>query len=100
MVRRLNRRYFGGVIEDSESHSDSGIPLLKDIPVLGALFGTTRESTSNSELFLFLTPHIVEDDEEADRLKRDLEQNLDLLKPLTPIRPLIPPDTTARPAGR
>jgi type II secretory pathway component GspD/PulD (secretin) len=81
----------GGLIDRQTDRVRSGIPFLKDIPVLGYLFGNTRENVANSELFLFLTPHIVVSDEDAQRLKDALEDNVDLLQPLVPIRPLIPP---------
>jgi general secretion pathway protein D len=93
----------GGLIDRQTDRSRSGVPYLKDIPLIGFLFGTTRESTGNSELFLFLTPHIVASDEDADRVKDEIEQNVDLLRPLMPIRPLIPPvvvpPDTIPPAG-
>jgi general secretion pathway protein D len=81
----------GGLIDRQTDRSRAGVPFLKDIPLLGFLFGTTRETTGNSELFLFLTPHIVANDEDADRMKDEIERNVDLLRPLTPITPLIPP---------
>lgn len=81
----------GGLIDQQTDRTRSGIPYLKDIPVLGFLFGNTRENISNSELFLFLTPHVVVSDEDADRLKDALEENVDLLQPLMPATPLIPP---------
>ena len=37
----------------------TGLPVLAAIPGLGALFGTTKTTTSTTELFLFLTPHIM-----------------------------------------
>ncbi|HSJ10368.1 MAG TPA: secretin N-terminal domain-containing protein, partial [Longimicrobiales bacterium] len=84
----------GGLIERQQDRTRGGIPFLKDIPLLGALFGNTRNTEVDAELFLFLTPHIVSEDEDADRLKQELENNAELLRPLTPIRPLIPPGTT------
>jgi general secretion pathway protein D len=81
----------GGLIDRSTDRTRGGVPFLKDIPLLGFLFGTTRENVGHSELFLFLTPHIVATDEEADRMKREIELNAELLRPLTPIQPLIPP---------
>jgi general secretion pathway protein D len=83
----------GGLIDRQTDRVRSGVPFLKDIPLLGFLFGTTRETVGNSELFLFLTPHIVATDDDADRMKREIENNVDLLAPLTPIRPIIPPAT-------
>ncbi|MGH7447506.1 MAG: secretion protein, partial [Longimicrobiales bacterium] len=53
---------------------------LKDIPVLGALFGSTNRTDVQTELFLFLTPHIISTDEDADRLRREIERGADLLK--------------------
>lgn len=85
----------GGLIERQQDRSRGGIPFLKDIPLLGALFGNTRHNEVDAELFLFLTPHIVADDTDADRLKEELENNVDLLRPITPVRPLIPPGTTS-----
>ncbi|MEX1183300.1 MAG: secretin N-terminal domain-containing protein [Gemmatimonadota bacterium] len=82
----------GGLIDTQTDYSRAGIPLLMDIPVLGALFSTTRENVGNSELFLFLTPHIVYSDEDADRVKEEIERNAELLEPLTPIVPLITPN--------
>jgi general secretion pathway protein D len=93
----------GGLIDRQTDRTRSGIPFLKDIPVLGYLFGNTRENVSNSELFLFLTPHVVVSDDDAQRLKDALEENVDLLQPLVPVQPIIPPfmpdlppDTTQR----
>lgn len=83
----------GGLIDQQTDRTRSGIPLLKDIPILGALFGTTRNTVGNSELFLFLTPHIVDSDADADRIKEEVERNAELLRSLTPILPLIPPDS-------
>ncbi len=81
----------GGLVEQQTSKTRSGIPILKDIPLLGHLFGSTRERVTNSELFLFLTPFVVASDEDADRLRLEIEGNVDLLRMLMPIRSLLPP---------
>jgi type II secretory pathway component GspD/PulD (secretin) len=39
--------------------SESKIPLLGNIPILGALFRSKSNADSKSELLIFLTPHIV-----------------------------------------
>jgi general secretion pathway protein D len=65
----------GGLVGRQTDKSRSGIPFLSRIPWLGALFGTVIEKTSTSELFLFLTPHVIASDDDLDavrdRLKRD-----------------------------
>jgi general secretion pathway protein D len=81
----------GGLIDHTVNKRRGGIPFLKDIPLIGWLFGSTTESDSNSELFLFLTPHVVMTDEDADRMKSEIEKNSSLLEPLLPISPLITP---------
>lgn len=81
----------GGLVDRLTDRRRAGIPFLKDIPLLGYLFGSTRETKSNSELFLFLTPYIVASDEDADRLREEIERGRELLQPVMPITPLAPP---------
>ena len=50
----------GGLLQDAKSVTDTKIPLLGDIPLLGNLFKRSQKSTSKSELLIFLTPHIVQ----------------------------------------
>jgi type II secretory pathway component GspD/PulD (secretin) len=49
----------GGLIDQKEQQTDSGIPYLRDIPVLGYLFGASTDAKSSTSLFLFVTPHIL-----------------------------------------
>jgi general secretion pathway protein D len=50
----------GGLIRDNESQGRSGVPLLMDIPGLGALFSTTNTVSSRTELLIFISPRVVE----------------------------------------
>lgn len=93
----------GGLIETQRDRTRSGIPYLKDLPVLGALFGTTRNTSRNSELFLFLTPHIIRNDDDAERLRERVdaatrlpEGSGALLTPV-PAAPAGTPPTGTRP---
>ena len=49
----------GGVYTMQTSHTGSGFPFLRKIPILGALFGTETDATSRSELFFFITPRVL-----------------------------------------
>ena len=49
----------GGLVERDENHDETGIPLLKDIPLLGALFRYTRHEIIKKDLAIFVTPRIV-----------------------------------------
>src|SRR5208282_398987 len=50
----------GGLIANEKSVSDSKIPFLGDIPLLGQLFKFSAKSNQKSELLMFITPHIVQ----------------------------------------
>ncbi|HEX8363054.1 MAG TPA: secretin N-terminal domain-containing protein, partial [Longimicrobium sp.] len=88
----------GGLIETQRDRTRSGIPYLKDLPVLGALFGTTRNTSRNSELFLFLTPHIIRSDDDAERLRERVDAASNLPEGTGPI--LNPAPRPATPATR
>jgi type II secretory pathway component GspD/PulD (secretin) len=51
----------GGLMENTKQESDSKIPLLGDIPLLGILFKRHVKDEGKTELIIFLTPHIVEE---------------------------------------
>ena len=49
----------GGLISDRFERVDKKIPLLGDIPLVGALFRQYKENSSKTELLIVLTPHVV-----------------------------------------
>ena len=49
----------GGIIRKTENRGVTGIPLLKDLPIVGPLFRSTTSSTEDREMLIFLTPTIV-----------------------------------------
>jgi type IV pilus secretin PilQ/predicted competence protein len=49
----------GGIMKDTSSNSDSGVPYLKDIPVLGWLFKKSSWQKDFEELVVFITPRIL-----------------------------------------
>ena len=50
----------GGLMQESKADTVSKIPFLGDIPLLGYLFKRTIKSNANTELIIFLTPHIIQ----------------------------------------
>ena len=67
-VRLENRQtvVLGGLTETSTSESETGIPILKDIPWVGKwLFGSVEQSENRKELLIFLTPYVLDDDDAA-----------------------------------
>src|SRR3712207_2355998 len=60
LVRDGRTAVIGGLVDQQRETASSGIPFLKDIPFLGALFRTSQSRRRNvTELFLFLTPHVL-----------------------------------------
>lgn len=49
----------GGLLSSDKADSETKIPILGDIPVLGNLFKYTAKSNTKTELLIFLTPHVV-----------------------------------------
>jgi len=49
----------GGLIREDERDTMSGVPILKDLPVLGALFRNRNKTKVHSEIMMFITPRIL-----------------------------------------
>ncbi len=63
----------GGLTKKSNVESESGIPILKDIPWIGKwLFGSVSQKEARSELLVFMTPYVLDDAEaaQAEALRR------------------------------
>ena len=54
-----------GVIIDSDRESVSKVPILGDIPIIGALFRTSGSQNSRSEVVIIVTPRIIDDSQNA-----------------------------------
>jgi len=50
----------GGIFTRDKANNESGVPLLKEIPLLGWIFKTKLNTDSKTELLIFLTPSIVQ----------------------------------------
>jgi general secretion pathway protein D len=50
----------GGLIKENNDIAKAGLPLLYEIPVMGALFGQTTMSNTKDELVVLLTPRVIE----------------------------------------
>jgi general secretion pathway protein D len=55
----------GGLISNNVDKNRSGVPFLKDIPIIGQAFSKTVDSTKRNELVILITPYIISDDGEA-----------------------------------
>lgn len=64
LVRDNQTVVIGGLMGQTSTQVETKIPLLGDLPLVGALFRGRRESTRKTNLLIFLTPHVI--DEPAD----------------------------------
>ena len=64
---------FGGLTQTLTSEAETGIPILKDIPIIGKwLFGSVKQSEDRVELLVFMTPYVLDDAQaaQAEALRR------------------------------
>jgi type IV pilus assembly protein PilQ len=52
----------GGVYTANETSSEAGIPGLRKLPIIGALFGAESKKVTRSELFIFVTPRVLNEE--------------------------------------
>jgi general secretion pathway protein D len=64
----------GGLTDRQREVSQGGVPFFSSIPWLGGLFGRASRRTTNTELFLFLTPRVIGDDADTDTLTQPLKR--------------------------
>lgn len=67
----------GGLIGDTLTLGESGVPLLKDIPILGHLFKTNSRKTEKTNLFIFLTPKVIDTDVKTAELYKEKYGEID-----------------------
>lgn len=90
-----------GLIEERRDDTINGIPFLKDIPVVGGLFGNTSKNKTKTELLITITPYIVNNREEADRLAGTFQESLQKLRVMlqdrdAPVAPNLSRDAPVR----
>ena len=66
----------GGLVGDSTQDNTYKIPLLGDIPILGWLFKTHSTSREKTNLYVFLTPHIVRTQQDAAGLYQEKRETM------------------------
>jgi general secretion pathway protein D len=82
----------GGLIQQSDSRSNSGIPVLGDLPGVGSLFGTRNNSAGRTELILLMTPRVISNDAQARAVTGHMEQQFqNVLDTSTMVPPRLPP---------
>lgn len=66
--------FLGGLMRQAETRTESGVPFLKDVPVVGAAFRQNTTDGGTTELVLLLTPHVRSDASLAQRVRQLVDQ--------------------------
>ena len=66
----------GGLVGDSTEDDTYKIPLLGDIPFLGWLFKTHSTTREKTNMYVFLTPHIVRTKQDADKIYQEKRETV------------------------
>lgn len=81
LVRDQETVVIGGLMRDRVTTSETKVPILGDLPILGALFRTERRTTERRNLLLFLTPYIIRSPDDLrsifERKMRERQEFLD-----------------------
>jgi general secretion pathway protein D len=80
IVKDTNTVVIGGLIDDSFSETRYTVPCLGDIPLLGYLFKTTARGGDKTNLYVFITPHVVENPAEAKAILDSKKDEIDKIK--------------------
>jgi general secretion pathway protein D len=70
----------GGLIGDTLSLGNDRVPFLGDIPILGYLFKTITKSREKTNLYIFLTPYIIDTNDKAQALYREKDREAEMIK--------------------
>jgi general secretion pathway protein D len=66
----------GGLIRDDTSRVQDKIPLLGDLPILGGLFRSQKDVLQKTNLLIFITPHVMTDQEQLQEVTRQKREQM------------------------
>jgi general secretion pathway protein D len=75
-VRSGETLVLGGLIRDNSTTGSSGVPLLHEIPIFGALFGTKNNNGQRTELLVIITPKVVRSDQDARDVSAEMRDRM------------------------
>jgi general secretion pathway protein D len=81
IVRDGQTIVLGGLTDREHDVQSEGVPFFSSIPLIGGFFGRHSRSTTETELFIFLTPRVIRSDEDAERLTSPLRDRAEKIKP-------------------
>lgn len=87
----------GGMIRDSVQRDNERVPILGDIPFIGTLFKHDVRATVRSQIVLLITPRVLENPTEANRVAQAKTEDFNALAASVPTSPIMPKLTDTSP---
>lgn len=75
-VRSSESVVLGGLIRENKSDGSTGIPVLHDLPYVGALFGSKAQDNNRTELLVVITPRVVYSDSDLRDVSRQMRSQM------------------------
>ncbi len=70
----------GGLIGETKGNTSKGLPLLSRIPIIGGLFGDQSLTNNRTELVMFITPRVVENEHDMKGIIDDLRRRMEKIE--------------------
>ncbi|WP_395374390.1 type II secretion system secretin GspD [Marinicella sp. W31] len=81
-VQSGNTVVMGGLIQENQTSSRSGLPFISRIPIIGNAFGQKSRTSDRTELMILITPTVVENPEQARRITTEYAKKFRGLRPI------------------
>jgi len=80
IIKDSNTVVIGGLIDETLDAGTYRVPCLGGIPLLGWFFRSVSSSRDKTNLFIFLTPHIIENPTEAEEVYEEKKEQIDRIR--------------------
>ncbi|HBF42747.1 MAG TPA: type II secretion system protein GspD [Desulfobacteraceae bacterium] len=80
IVKDGNTVVIGGLIDDNTANVENKVPCMGDIPLFGWFFKSVSRQREKTNLFVFLTPHIIENPTEAEQVYQEKKKQIEGIK--------------------
>ncbi|HVZ94077.1 MAG TPA: hypothetical protein VG797_06165, partial [Phycisphaerales bacterium] len=80
IVRDGQTIVISGILRSEDSDIKRKVPLLGDIPILGAIFTNIEKTKTNTELVAFITPFVIDNETRMDELNEPFRERLGELR--------------------
>jgi general secretion pathway protein D len=86
-VRDGQTMIIGGIMQDNKTETINRVPIISSIPFIGKLFQRKEVIATKTELMVFITPHIIRDPEDANKLQINVGSKIEQSPPLKSTKP-------------